>query len=124
MLNAQARRAQVPVVNWAWLADAASPGSAAAGACEEQLLWDLPPAFLEGGWATLGVRCACLRREALHGVVQHDLEACSMACMCANAGIRPNKLDGGKHAQKVCEAHVALAFVVHSHARLLPVRTK
>lgn len=54
-----ARRAQAPVANWAWLADMATPGSAAAGACEEQLLWDLPPAFLEGGWATLGVRCAC-----------------------------------------------------------------
>ena len=61
-INAQhrARRAQAPLANWAWLADAATPGSAAAGACEEQPLGDLPPAFLEGGWATLGVRCACL----------------------------------------------------------------
>ena len=48
----RARWAQTPAVKWAWLADAATGGSVTAGAFKEQLLWDLPPAFLEGGWAS------------------------------------------------------------------------
>ncbi|KAK9835036.1 hypothetical protein WJX81_005950 [Elliptochloris bilobata] len=47
---------ETPVVNWAWLADTATPGNATAGACEERLLWELPPAFLQGGWPALAVR--------------------------------------------------------------------
>lgn len=60
--------AQTPVVNWAWLADASSPGNATAGTCEEGLLWELPPAFFQGGWPALAVR-GCQRNCSPPGFV-------------------------------------------------------